>query len=72
MKEYYNNSRVIAHLTDLSNEESITQELNLITYPFDSQGEANQYTKDQIEQWIKENSLRKFNTKVELFYWTAI
>jgi hypothetical protein len=72
MKEFYNTSRVLAHFIDLWDEDPISQEINFITYPFDSEREALDYTKQQINIWIANEGNLKFDTELELSYWEAL
>lgn len=72
MKEFYNHSRVLAHFKDIWTDELISQELNFITYPFDSEKAANDYTAKQINIWIDQEAKYKFDTDVELSYWEKL
>jgi hypothetical protein len=72
MIEFYNKPRVLAHFKDLFTDEIIHQEIGFITYPFDSQKDANEYTLEQVLRWAEDNAQTKYETSVELSYWEAM
>ena len=69
MTEFYNTSRIKAHLKDTNSERSWVQEINFISYPHDSEQEADEYTRDQINIWIDIKGNDVYETNLELSYW---
>jgi hypothetical protein len=72
MREFYNKPRVLARFTDVLTGNIIKQEIGFITYPFDSEKEADAYTNQQVLRWAEDNAQTKYKTSVELSYWEAI
>ena len=69
MVEIYNASRIIVTLEDMWTEEQHEQELNLNTYPAETQERADAYVVEEIERWIKDWGNAKSDTDLDLVSW---
>ncbi len=69
MVEFYNASRIIVTLEDMWTEEQHEQELNLNTYPAETQERADAYVVEEIERWIKDWGNAKSDSDLEFVSW---